>query len=1253
MPTNARRIWFLTFSMIARVISARHHTVAFAAFRSRASRSLSIAATSFREGDRVDVNDQDGSILRGTVREVRGAGWYSIQMIGDGHAGSGAITQTRKFRGSQLQISPHEPEDKALQVIAIVEDDATDSNVQLPPPPPPTIYDLDDAILAGDPVQKLHDSLYLKQVAHHLSFTKWVTFTDLHCSPSTLDTCLAVLDYVHQVAVERNAGILFLGDWWHHRGTIRVDILNAVLASLKSWTQPMVMIPGNHDQVTLGGHNHGLTPLQNAYQCSDTQIPGPLIFSHPTIFGRALFIPHLRDNAIMESVLQSSASQHATAIFCHADVMGAKMNDLIVSQGGVLPQYFPPRIPIYSGHFHKPHVVSMTKSQKNVDIEYVGSPYETTMAEAHQEKHILVLDSTQGWKTIESLPVNLGRKHFKADSVEELLMQQSSVRAGDRVVVTVSSEELEDLRRRHQDELGESKLDATVSRLRKAGAAVEIREVKAIPSRAIGPGVFDKDTRQLEELTPAVTLASYFDEEVNRSSMTNLTARELFKAGMELLEEVEASDESPSTNVLTDIKLCSVSLEGFGPFKDRVTYPLLDRGLVLLRGTNKDGGSDSNGTGKSSLAMATLWGLTGSIDPRLVSDAKVADVVTDGCKTTKVVIQGTLNGEDFRIIRTKTASKTGLVFFLGDKDLTTQSFKETQELMEERLGVSLQVLSRTVFHGQHLINGLLEATDVKFKDELALVVPVDLWQRAATLVRAKARNSTKTVTELGGMTKLREKDLMALQVQRDDALKKRDIRQLAFEEKRLTAQEKFNRLAESSVEYDTASIEVEIASLNTEITKLQGEVQACKQDRDEKVQRVGGVFDIQSRLALEAKSVVQQIQRDLDLASLKFEIAKSSLKFIEEKWQIDLSPGMTPVLHVQKCPTCFQSISEDSSGHAHDEIRKAFLNETEVAMVDLNHAEKAKKKATMDLSEATSILETSETNLNKARDDVVRSNAEFSTKIAKLEALLEDARARHSSFSSQMSEAFSNMKNNAEFQKIKTALEAEEWLLRSSEERSNQLQQDCARVEENLKDMISQADAQRSAALTLSSLSDSFGTKGIQNYVQQNAIEALQMISQAYLDELSDGSLRLSLCLDAGDRIDRRAFVRLPDGDFAERPLSSLSGGQWRRCSLALTFGFLDLISRRGRLRPSLLVMDEPLTHLDRSGRSRVGSLLRKLLVRGEDIGGLGSSGICAGTIILILQDLAAEELEEAFDHIDEVVKCDGFSSVSIDERSS
>lgn len=54
------------------------------------------------------------------------------------------------------------------------------------------------------------------------------------------------------------------------------------------------------------------------------------------------------------------------------------MNDLIMLQGGVPPLCFPPNKPIYSGHFHKPHMVT----RKDVSIDYIGSPYETSLAEA-------------------------------------------------------------------------------------------------------------------------------------------------------------------------------------------------------------------------------------------------------------------------------------------------------------------------------------------------------------------------------------------------------------------------------------------------------------------------------------------------------------------------------------------------------------------------------------------------------------------------------------------------------------------------------------------------------------------------------------------------------------------------------------------------------------------------------------------------------------------------------------------------------
>jgi DNA repair exonuclease len=202
-----------------------------------------------------------------------------------------------------------------------------------------------------------------------------------------------------------------------------VDCLNAVLNALSEWEVPMVMIPGNHDQVSLGGQEHSLTPLQNAYRIPTNKgdIPGILIFSHPTKFLGALFVPHIREIGIMQSILQSKTSATSCAVFVHADVTGAYMNDLIVSTGGVAPAYFPPSVPIYSGHFHKPHVLTKPEAAPGVSIRYVGSPYETSLAEARQEKALLILDASQNWKCVTEIPINVGRRHFRCTCIEELL----------------------------------------------------------------------------------------------------------------------------------------------------------------------------------------------------------------------------------------------------------------------------------------------------------------------------------------------------------------------------------------------------------------------------------------------------------------------------------------------------------------------------------------------------------------------------------------------------------------------------------------------------------------------------------------------------------------------------------------------------------------------------------------------------------------------------------------------------------------
>lgn len=574
--------------------------------RRRLRSSLAASSLTFHRGDNVQVS-VNGERVQGVIQEVRGSGWYAVKVMSSSDKNNNNNTGTViKVRGKQLSLATTIPQgtNKAEPLVINASMDSSEPTIVVPPP---TIIDIDAALASAktDPVENKRDLEYLQQCAHHASVQKWVMFTDLHCSPSTLDTCLQVLQKVHAEALERNAGILFLGDFWHHRATIRVDILNAVLAELRSWQVPSILFPGNHDQVTLGGHNHGLTPLEHAYRVegvSPSSVAGPLVFSHPTKFMNALFVPHIRDVTVMESVLSSNHSLEASCLFVHADVTGAYMNDLIVSQGGVSPLCFPANTPIYSGHFHKPHVVK----RGNVSIEYIGSPYETSLAEAQQQKSLLVLDSSDDWKCVERIPLNIGRKHFRATTVEELLALNVAptsnttvapllngaavVKSGDRVVVTLPKEELE--RERRQAAPGNvSTVDAQIKTLRQAGVVVEVRE---IPSQALGPLVQPQEV--VEEMTPQRTLAAFLTEEVRRESLKNDTAEELLKAGLSLLDELELSEELngalDASGNMTDLTLESVSLQGFGSFKDQVTYPLEGRGLVLVRGTNQDGGGD-------------------------------------------------------------------------------------------------------------------------------------------------------------------------------------------------------------------------------------------------------------------------------------------------------------------------------------------------------------------------------------------------------------------------------------------------------------------------------------------------------------------------------------------------------------------------------------------------------------------------------------------------------------------------------------
>ena len=556
-----------------------------------------------------------------------------------------------------------------------------------------------------------------------------------------------------------------------------------------------------------------------------------------------------------------------------------------------------------------------------------------------------------------------------------------------------------------------------------------------------------------------------------------------------------------------------------------------------------------------------------------------------------------------------------------------------------------------MFHGQFAMNGLLEATDAKLKEELSLVVPLDIWQEGALVARAKSREASKKSSEFEGMVRLRTSDIDDLVKRRDDAEAKMSIQRAAFERTEAQVKGEIHELLESVGVHDINidSVQVALDETTSMIQVLESQLKTVEADRDSSLIELKTYKNEAEKDVCQKRNETQSKQRQYDVAIMKLESANSNRELISKKWNFELISGAA--VSPELCPTCQQPISSTGSGHSHDEMQRIAKEEIDGVVLNLVAAEDSVNEAADVWESASAALATAETTMKESITKLEQSSVKWTKSVASVEAALSKARGKQAELSSQMTMAAKAMQQEAIIKSKESALLDE----RKSFEASQAAYQDlCSLVEDSesrLRELQASGEAQRSLSVTMTSLVNTFGPRGVQTFLLQNAIESLQSISQVYLDELSDGSQRLELKLDAGDRISRRAMIRGPNGDFIERPLSSLSGGQWRRCSFALSLGFADLVARRGRMKTSLCVLDEPLTHLDRSGRSRVGALLRRLLQNDDSPVSL-HGGMEVSTILVILQDLAAEELEESFDYIDEVVKIDGVSKVSIDGQS-
>lgn len=612
------------------------------------------------------------------------------------------------------------------------------------------------------------------------------------------------------------------------------------------------------------------------------------------------------------------------------------------------------------------------------------------------------------------------------------------------------------------------------------------------------------------------------------------------------------------------------------------------------------------------------------------------------------------------IARSKSASKGSLTFILDGEDLTKQSAKETQSAIDEKLGAGPAVLSRTIFHGQHTMNGLLEATDAKLKEELSIIVPLNIWQDAAVRARKQGKRFSTTLSELDGMIAIRSRDLESIAKKLGSADNTIAARGKAFVE----AEEDIKRrLEEKASPHDGEDINIE--TIQNDVNESTNQIQSLDDALNKNMlelqtdlKPLRSLLDAKTTQLNSDKFELNHIQRLCDRNELALVSATDHLNNLQAKWGVDNANDMTAISFETPsiCPTCKQPMSDDES---HQHFRDEVENDLSEAMSRIETLDVSVADDQNKLHAQESIISHLEDEIQSITSDIRVQESLWQERQNKLQRDLQVTRAFYSQRSRDFANAVKKVEATNEVNRLKANSASElkyfKDNLTAATDARNSIAKELAEMSEGVKNLEVERENARSEAGIMSSSAENFGARGVQTFILQNTVHALQLASQSYLDELSDGTLQLQLDLDAGDRILRSASVLSSDGSWITRPLSSLSGGQWRRCSLALSLGFSDLVARRGRLCSSLLVLDEPLTHLDSAGRDNVGKLLRKIVQKQatERLDGQVKriGGLSVSTILIILQDLVAEELSESFDCIDEVVKFKGHSKVVVDEQ--
>jgi DNA repair exonuclease SbcCD ATPase subunit len=584
-----------------------------------------------------------------------------------------------------------------------------------------------------------------------------------------------------------------------------------------------------------------------------------------------------------------------------------------------------------------------------------------------------------------------------------------------------------------------------------------------------------------------------------------------------------------------------IKASNFLTFKD-VEFDFANKGLVLIEGQNKDEALfKSNGSGKTNLVDALCWGLYGK-SLKGKSPDKVVNLA-EGKNCSVEVWWG-----DYHVIRYRKhiKFKNDVQFYKANEDQTAKSNRNTQELIDEAIGLSYESFVNSVYFQQNTVSGFANAKDSEQKAIIENLLNLGVLSVAQEICKETVKDYNIALADVQNkynITLIKKNEL-------DSRIQQLETKALQFDKQK---------------ELDCIALQSHINGLQTKKLE-QGEsvdIEALQELVDKVVSVRGDIKDLEHRLlAINAdRRTIQDIQQQY---LVKQNTAKNSV----DRLLNDLS--IKSKLDPKKCPSCGQPTNADVLTQQIELLNRQitdaqnYYDSIPAPSISTDELETEYSYVQKQITSKRELLEMAEQVNRQIMAEQYRRK-----EVANLDARIVDAE-------SQLNAAM--MRTN------------------HFTEQSTEEQDKLVYLQEQAEQLIFQMNTIKSDCSYFDYWVDGLANSKLKSYIMDSITPVLNERANYYSQFLTGGAFQIEIStvtkLKSGELRDKFS-VNIHSSSKADYDLSS--GGERKRIDIAILLALQDIVASRAKYPLQLLIMDEISENLDEVGVERMLELLRNV----------------------------------------------------------